>query len=392
MPLRVIVENYRCLAQADWTLQTGVSLLVGPNGSGKTTLLEVPALLSDAIAKGTRTAVDEHGGPGTIVNLKVATAEYARIRAAVDDCSWEVELRPRGGDMTIAHRIVKGGKQIAEVPTTYPLFDGRFVSIGAVQAAGGLYPITQAPSFQLVEPGEESSPDMKSLVDHAPQVVDALAKGILGYLLHGGYWVRSLRVNGSRVSSDVRLDRDGTNAFVVLRNWRDARAMRPRWDFVLSGLKDAFPESFDDIEFESAGQAVAARFFAPRVSKSVGAYFAPDGLLTGLLHLTAVASTFDGGAVAIDEFENSLHPYAIRALLEHIRTWASAHSISVSLATHSPVLIDQFKDQPDRLLVMDPASPVVPVAISKMRDPEWLAHFSLGDLYASGEFGAQAPH
>src|SRR5204862_7719071 len=112
--------------------------------------------------------------------------------------------------------------------------------------------------------------------------------------------------------------------------------------------------------------------------------------LTGLLHLTAVASAPPGGAMAIDEFENALHPFAVRALLDHIRTWADDHGTAVTLATHSPVLIDQFKADPSRLLVMDTTPELGPTAVDKLRDPEWLAHFSLGDLYARGEFGAQA--
>ena len=149
----------------------------------------------------------------------------------------------------------------------------------------------------------------------------------------------------------------------------------------------------EELEFEFAGQdGCGENHRAACTETPIGAYFAPDGLLTGLLHLTAVASTPPGGAIAIDEFENSLHPFAIRALLDHIRSWSSQHQISVTLASHSPVLIDQFKSEPDRLLVMDPGAEVLPVPISTIRDPEWLAHFSLGDLYANGEFGAQAPH
>jgi predicted ATPase len=391
MPLRVTVENFRCLARADWTLEPGVSLFVGPNGSGKTTLLEVPALLKDALQKGTQQAVDEHGGPGTIVNLRATSAEHAVITAIVEDQSWELVFWPRGGSVTVVHEILVGEKQVVE--STPPLLGLSYVSTSLI-GGSAFTPTAYRPHVALETVGAEAkiSPELKVAFENAPELVAKLCDSLGTYLVHGGYWVRSLRVNGSRTSSDARLDRDGTNAFAVLRNWRDARATRPRWDFVVAGLKEAFPEAFEELEFESAGQTIAAKVFAPRTKESIGAYFAPDGLLTGLLHLTAVASTPDGGAIAIDEFENSLHPYAIRALLEHIRAWASQHQISVTLATHSPVLIDQFKQEPERLLVMDPSAETVPVPISKLRDPEWLSHFSLGDLYASGEFGPQAPH
>ena len=159
--------------------------------------------------------------------------------------------------------------------------------------------------------------------------------------------------------------------------------------FVIDGLRLAFPETFEALEFEHAGQTVGARLFAPGSSSSIGHYFAPDGLMVALLHLAAVASAAEGALISIDEFETSLHPYAIRALLEVIGEWCASRSISVLIATHSPVVLDRFKETPDRVLVMDPREETTPIPLDKLRDPEWLAHFSLGDLYVHDEYAAQ---
>jgi predicted ATPase len=392
MALHLVAENYRCIARADWTQEPGVSLLVGPNGSGKTTLLDIPALLRDALEKGTSAAIDEHGGPGNIVNLRTGSAEVAHVSVEVGDQKWSLALRPRGAQLGISQRLLVGDKQIQErhVPsfgsftTTYAFPTGRAIAPDTEQSALPLGPT----ELVLVEPSDSSSPEPKAVAERS-SAIDLLAESLRGYLVHGGYFVRGLRVNGSRMSSDLRVDRDGANAFSVLRNWRDARATEPRWNFVIKALGDAFPESFEGLGFESAGQTVAAQLYMPGLKEPIAAYFAPDGVLTGLLHLAAVASVPDGGAIAIDEFENALHPYAIRALLEHTRAWADEHRLSVTLATHSPVLIDQFKEEPSRVLVMEQGVESVPVSIDKLRDPEWLAHFSLGDLYSTEEFGAQ---
>jgi hypothetical protein len=52
------------------------------------------------------------------------------------------------------------------------------------------------------------------------------------------------------------------------------------------------------------------------------------------------------------------------------------------------VLIDAFRECPQALYVMEPGREVHPVALSELRDPSWLNHFALGDLYAHDEFGA----
>ena len=71
-----------------------------------------------------------------------------------------------------------------------------------------------------------------------------------------------------------------------------------------------------------------------------------------------------------------------------MRDWSQRHSTTILLATHSPVIIDTFKTRPEQLYVMEPSAPTQPVALSELKEPEWLAHFSLGALYAREEFGA----
>jgi predicted ATPase len=210
-----------------------------------------------------------------------------------------------------------------------------------------------------------------------------------GYRFYQAYDLASIRINGSQMSADEYLHPDGRNVFSVLRNWRDRKETRPRWQFVIDSLKAAFPDTFEDLDFEMAGQTVSGRIVAPRPDVRIATYFAANGWLIALLHLTAVASTEPAGAVAIDEMENGLHPHAIRQIIEAMRDWAVQTGICIVLATHSPVVLDQFKAEPDHLFVMEPGRERTPVQLDELHDPEWLAHFSLGDLYTHDEFGAQ---
>ena len=54
------------------------------------------------------------------------------------------------------------------------------------------------------------------------------------------------------------------------------------------------------------------------------------------------------------------------------------------------MVLDQFKEEPDHLFVMEPGRDVLPVRLDEVRNREWLAQFSLGDLYKAGDFGAPA--
>ncbi|AKI99557.1 AAA family ATPase [Archangium gephyra] len=221
----------------------------------------------------------------------------------------------------------------------------------------------------------------------APGIQSLLAV-LQGYRCYADYHLAHIRENGSPLSSEKALDIHGRNVFSVLRNWRDTRADRVRFNFVMEGLRTLFPDNFADLDFETAGTTVAARVVAPRPDTTYPITFAANGLLVALLHLCAVASVPEGGMVALDEVENALHPFAIKRLIEAFRTWAAQTKSTVLLATHSPVVLDQFRDCPEQVYVMEPSQETNPIPLSQFRDPEYLSHFSLGDLYAHLEFGA----
>jgi predicted ATPase len=106
-----------------------------------------------------------------------------------------------------------------------------------------------------------------------------------------------------------------------------------------------------------------------------------------MLHLAAIASAPDGSIVAIDEFENGLHPHAIRALLGAIRERAGARGLTVVLATHSPTLLNCFDAEPERVFVIERSPESQPRALTEVKKREWLAHFALGDLYSGERIG-----
>jgi len=109
-----------------------------------------------------------------------------------------------------------------------------------------------------------------------------------------------------------------------------------------------------------------------------------------LILLCDVAHTNAGGVVAIDEPENGLHPFALRVFLRKTRQWAAKHHVTVLLATHSTVLLDEFNATPGAVFVMATRDQhdVRPVPLDQLRDADWLDGFNLGELYAQGEIGS----
>jgi predicted ATPase len=362
MSFRLQVRNYRGLRAVDWSPE-GVCALVGANGSGKTTLLDVPALLADALDRGLARAFEGHGGIASARNMYAPDGDPYYFEAALGDVIWRLA----------------------------PLLTDRGFRSEETLSVGGRIVISRSAGADIVNLGSVDWPALDRLGLNATVALSEksarLPKLLSRYRLYGSYDVSSLRRTGSNESSERRLDRRGSNVFSLLRNWRDRGPDRARYEFVLDGLREIFVDFFDDLEFASVGQVVGADL---RLKHDCvhSASLAPDGWFVALLHLAAVASTDDGDLIAIDEPENALHPHAIKLLLERMRDWSRRKTVTILLATHSPMIISDFDTRPEQLFVMQPDQPVCPVAVTELKEREWLAHFTLGDLYTREEFGA----
>jgi hypothetical protein len=313
-------------------------------------------------------AVENAGGGGLLQNF--STSEEIILKASNQLVRWELLPKPLGTGIQLPMEerfVIDDQIVIEQLASNLTFMMGGEVIISDKQDSL----LRQAMSADKTMAGR----------------LRPLVRTLFFYKHHFETVFSAIRRSGSPLGNDTELDANGSNVFTVLRNWKAGdRGHEERIKFVREGLRLAFPSLFEELDFESAGQVVTARFYMPGNDKPVPFHLAPTGLLAGLLHLTAVASTGKDATLAIDEFENSLHPHAIRVLIEHIRERAAKLNLTVLLASHSPVVLDQFRDCPSQAIVMDPVNP--PTPLDKIEDPEWLAQFSLGELYAHENIGA----
>jgi len=357
MAFTLTVRNFRGLRHIEWS-PSGVCALVGPNGSGKTTLIDVLQILQDTQSRGFSKAIEEHGGAYALRHFAAGADEPVMFGLQAGDFKWEFQPRVSMGP---------GG---VHLPMRQMQVDGKEV-------------------IYREQGHDEAGWKGAILRENMISVSTGLEKVIEYYRHYRHYALSSLRREGSRLGGDLRLLGDGSNLFSVLMNWRNRRDCKDRWEFVTNTLRICFPELFEDFSFPIAANIVACEVHN-RGDNTLIPSLLPDGFLVALLHLCAVASAPPGSVIAIDEPENALHPFAIRGLMNAFREWSDTHGVTVLLATHSPVLLDTFKEMPDKVFVMEPGHEVLPVSLDRVKGRDWLAHFSLGDLYEHLEYGAPA--
>jgi predicted ATPase len=371
MAFTLSVCNYRGLRHVEWS-PSGVCALVGPNGSGKTTLIDVLQLLQDTYRSGFTRAIAGHGGAYGLRHFGAQKDEPIAFALSVDSARWEfnpeVSLGPGGARLPFYERLMDGD----EVAFEHDGRDVEGVDVDTLNEASALRDLL-------------SHVGLEGLTESVRRLVEILSS----YRHHHHYALAGLRREGSLLGGDLRLSDDGRNLFAVLMNWRNRRDQRERWTFVFNTLRDCYPELFSDFSFPIAANIVSCEVHTPGGHTLTPALL-PDGFLVTLIHLCAVASSNPGGVLAIDEPENALHPYSIRRLMDAFRQWSDAHDVTVLLATHSPVILDTFKELPEKVFVMEPDQEVLPVPLDQLKKRGWLAHFSLGDLYEHLKYGAPA--
>jgi predicted ATPase len=370
VPLEIEASWYRGLRSVKWQPE-GVAVLVGQNGAGKSTLLNLLLLLSKLQSLSDQEALEQVGGVWGVVHVNAPKGKAA-VAIIVDDLRYDAFALPDGS----ISQCLMGS------------------TLAIIKNFGD--PRTVLNNAKTGEPAEVADVKRQSVFGawldkdrELQQECKRLQQTLEEYRVYSHYSLGSLRTRGSPQSSDTHLLPDGSNVFSLLRNWRDSGELEERYEFVTEGLRQAFPGQFYRFDFESA-QTVVFAAFRDKAGVKVPARAVSEGMLTVLLHLCAVASAPSGGMVALDEPENSLSPYAIRIFLERTRARAAQNDLTVLLATHSPALLNHFKDEPENVWIIDPGHDVTLKALTELHDEDWIARFSIGDLYAREVVGA--PH
>ena len=362
------IRNLRVLKQVNWT-PSQLSLVIGANGTGKTTLLLVLKLLRLAYQRSLPEAVNQVLGGSS--NLKTwRTSEPIEIGIDIDLVSWRIQLIPRDGsvDYLTNERLTEQKREIFSR-------DG----LGAFYYGG-----------ERIK--HDSKLGLRTLMDRGvdEQALHKVASFIQRIAVYHDPDLWSLRWQGSNTSEDRILHTRGLNAIALLRRWYQERANHHRYQFVVEGLAAAFPNTVDGLDFVEAGNTLTARIYRPGQEFPSPLATEANGVLQLIVLFCNVASAENESVVAIDEPENSLHPYALRAFLRRTSQWVRQHNLTVLLATHSTVLLDEMSATPEKVYVMkaNEADSPMPTRLDELCNREWLESFKLGDLYEQGEIGS----
>ncbi|MBK9645033.1 MAG: AAA family ATPase [Deltaproteobacteria bacterium] len=366
---RIELANFRALKRLDWSPE-GVCLLSGANGAGKTSAFDALLFLHSAFTYEDDLAFSMLGSVA-LRHIGSDPEEPVELRITVNDLRWVLRLPMSAQAMkgSYGEELYLGDKLVlraAMFQNHWMHFDQRFDLDERRACAKVLW-------------------DSRDNAWMAP-----LANFLEGIRIYDSYSMSLVAEPQPNVAASSYLHSSGKNLWAVLAAWKSSPIrFNGQYEWVLAEARKAFPGLVESIEFERGLPYLYGRG-AKSVEDSYPPSRAASGLLTGLLHLTAVAGAKPGSLLTFDEMENQLHPHAIRSILAAMRTQAEERGLTILLSTHSPVLLNQFRDVPEQVYVLGHGrdDKPTPAPLTELFDEDWLAHSDLGVLYEQLAFSS----
>ena len=368
-PFTLRVRDFRVLERLDWSPE-GVCVLSGCNGAGKSTTLDAFRFLRELFSRGTESAFVSVDG-GAFKRLAADNETPVEISLEVGDLTWKLRfpMSDRGVKGTYGEELHRGDQVVL-----------RAAMLQDVWYLG-----------QEKQPIDEQRCCVKVLWDRErPDWMKPLVELLEEIRIFGAYRLDQVkRVEQSKTTRSF-LQGDGRNLWSVLANWKAAPLINHgQFEWVMAEVRRAFPGIIRTIEFDQ-GFTYIFQHDSTDPAEGLSPNRAADGVLTGLLHLTAVAGAKNGSLLAFDEIENQMHPHAIRSVIAAMRRQAEERDLTIVLTTHSPVVLNQFRAEPEQVYVLGHGKPDLntPARMTDLHDEIWLAQDDLGSFYERLAFAA----
>lgn len=351
---RLVLRGYKSIAECDIELGK-LNVLIGANGAGKSNFIGFFRLINRILDQQLQTAVGAEGGPDALLRFGRKKTEELSAELYFGNNGYKFKLKPtQDNRMMFSHEALWWNMR------------------GDWQARSGHF--------------ETYVEEQKQITKIYNFVVPAMRSWRLYHFHDTSHSALVKQIHGINDNEYLRDDARNLAAFLYrLKNHHEANYKR-----IVKSIQLVAPffgdfhlrptvDNKEKIQFEwtEAGQDVP--FTASALS---------DGTLRFICLATVLLQPEElmPAAILIDEPELGLHPFAITVLGGLMKSAANIHQLIVS--TQSVELVNEF--DADDLIVVDKLG-----GASTFRRPddaalaEWLAEYSLGDLWKKNLLGGR---
>ncbi len=373
-----------------------LNVLVGANGAGKSNLIEAIALLR-ATAGDLTAPVRAGGGVAEWLWKGASVTPNAEIEVTVYYPDGMMPLRHTFSFSMVGQRFELLDESVEnEQPEFSPADDVRFFyryqrgrpvlnmrSLGGDNAANGHTRIDRRLQREDLAP-DQSVLSQRKDPDQYPEIT-YLGNCYNRIKLYQEWDLG--RHTPARLPQKVDLPNDflledASNLGLVLNDLTHRGQVKAE---LFERLKQ-FYASFRDLTTYLLGGTLQIFFHEDDLQQPIPATRLSDGTLRFLCLASILCHPNPPPLVCIEEPEIGLHPDILPIIAELLV--AASHRTQLIVTTHSDILVDALSDTPEAILICEKDHGTTALRrLDKESLQEWLAAYSLGDLWRSGELG-----
>jgi len=373
----ITIERFKRLHTVDLQMRP-LMVMIGPNGAGKTSMLDAVSLLSASAAGHMKSTLSDMGGISDVLTRGAAGSLVLGAEMLVENepLKYRLEIEPKGPSYVISRENLY--QELVPQPIKY--IESQYDNV--------LY--NNPKTNKLARPDWEHTP-LESALSQVPKMYrqpEELRKVLTSVTQYHVLDVSKrapVKLPQQLKPADLPGD-NGEDLIPFLYSLREND--KSRYEVIEDTLRAAFP-GFESLNLPSAATGMLTLTWKERNFKSplsIGQL--SEGTLRFIWLVSLLQSSSLSTITMIDEPEVSLHPELLSLFADLVRE-ASAKT-QIIVATHSDRLIRFL--EPKEVLVMDidEQGYTTPAWADSLDLEEWLADYSLDEVWRMGRMGARA--
>lgn len=355
---RVSIQNFKSLKDVTLDLQK-VNLLIGPNNSGKTNFLKALELFDWVLEKNslpdTVSSLGYKHDPLLKIYVHAINEQTEQQKEDGKFLHLAIEINNNEGN---AHKWTNSSPDYLSYRDTALLLKDTFKQVA------GYIKIYKPDPNKLAKPGP---------VGYGAATVNADASNIIGFLdlMLGNY----RRTAFSQIESALSICVPEFNEVNLEDFSPTGELIRDSEELLKTYGKEKSGYSFKRLGLTNSKQNV--KYWSDELS---------EGTLYFLALLCIVNQPNPPKLLLLEEPEKGIHPRRIYEVIQFIFKLAEDKDIQVIMTTHSPIVLDMFKDMPESVFIFDKDDEGATYVKNLQRD------VIEPDTERSKEYGLEPPH
>ena len=361
----ITLQNFKSFGEEQTVPLRPITAIVGPNNSGKSNLVSLARFVRNAVEVGVVNAIDFEGGNEFVWHRPEVSGGFIRL-------GWNSEQGHYFCRLAYENRGLLGQQE--EVLSHVQWGNAWGNGEGGKRLLPGQNPLAPMSGLTSV-----------LLSNGAPQHMEIVRPVILA---------REIKLQLAALREDAEvvprpsLGSNGSGLAAVLGLWRgsDPERADQLQDFVrrcLPEVRNVFVKPSPEPSFQRLWiqQTDGQQFDAEHVS---------DGVLFFIALAMQAIEAGPGSLLFVEEPEQSIHPRRVGMIMDLFRQVVAQRGCQVVVVTHSPVLLNELRDEPESIVLFrrgDQGTRVkqlteMPDLLDALRDSE------PGEMLANGFFDA----